>query len=86
MTYVCNKTRILSTPDSMFSKNKSSYVQGQVTSGSREYFYYVDHQGMVRWLQSGIRTVSENLSKPVKTHIMLYFSVYWCSCSWTIQE
>lgn len=30
-------------------RNASSYVQGQEPeTGIREYFYYIDHQGMVR--------------------------------------
>ena len=42
--------------------NSSTYFQGQYSEdGRREYFYYVDHQGMVRYTRIGKNKTTVNV-------------------------
>ena len=35
---------------SIVSNPARSYIQGQLLNEERQYFYYIDHQGMVRFM------------------------------------
>ena len=72
-----------------------AYTQGQLTEdGERQYFYYIDHQGMVSW-DVGEEINKEDLcgnytSIPLLDMLFLYSSPSHnptiFSCTWTMQE
>lgn len=60
------KTRFLKQTTPIINLRNVSYVQGQSPEPKiREYFYYIDHQGMVRILKLGLFWLFKNMLKTV---------------------